>query len=136
MSRNFELLQNLGKQQEIIVPGSTDSITAPITVAAVSAAPAPAAEKSGMEEINGVVQQIFLVPGTNAPRVVAFAGTERGSGCSWVCSHMGDMLATRIAGSVCLVDANLRDPSLHQQFGIENHRGMAEALLEPDPIRT
>jgi Mrp family chromosome partitioning ATPase len=82
-----------------------------------------------------VAQQVFLAD-TEAPRAVVFTSTEPGTGCTWVCAHLGEVLAGRVAGSVCLVDANLRESGLHQQFGVENHRGLSEALLELDPIRT
>ena len=136
MSRNFELLQKLGKEQDIVVPSAKDAFPQASPIAAASAAQAAAADNPGIEEINGVVHQIFLVPRAAAPRTVVFASPEQGSGCSWVCAHVADVLAARVAGSVCLVDANLRNPSLHSQFGIENHRGISEALLQPDPIRT
>ena len=66
---------------------------------------------------------------------MVFTSTEPATGCSWVTAHTAEVLAGRIAGSVCVVDANLRDPGLHQQFEIENGPGLAEALQQPDPIR-
>jgi Mrp family chromosome partitioning ATPase len=33
-----------------------------------------------------------------------------------------------------VVDANLRAPSLHEQFGIPNHYGLSDALLQSDPM--
>ena len=136
MSRNFELLQKLGKDQDAIVPTPTEPIHQPLPNPPVPVNAEPLAAQSGIEEVNGLVQQIFLLPTTAAPRAVVFASPEKGSGCTWVCAHTADVLATCIAGSVCLVDANLRNPSLHGQFGVENQRGLSEALLHPDPIRT
>jgi succinoglycan biosynthesis transport protein ExoP len=146
MSRNFELLQKLGKEQEILHPVPTEvptaSVAAPARLASSPTAAAPAAvavapalDRTGLEEADGIVQQLFLLPAENPPRTVVFVSTEPGAGCTWVCSHVADVLATRIAGTVCLVDANLRDPGLHQVFGVENYRGLSEALLQPDPIR-
>jgi Mrp family chromosome partitioning ATPase len=144
MSRNFELLQKLGKDQEILHPVPTDLACAPVAsgeplapspASPAAVAVAPALDKAGLEEADSIVQQLFLLPAANPPRTVVFASTEPGAGCTWVCSHVADVLAARIAGSVCLVDANLRDPGLHHVFGVENYRGMSEALLEPDPIR-
>jgi Mrp family chromosome partitioning ATPase len=101
-----------------------------------AAAAAPAVERPELDEIQGLIQQVFLVPGPAAPRSVVFASPEQGAGCTWVCAHAADTLAARIAGSVCLIDANFSNPSLHTQFGIENHRGFSESLLHPEPIRT
>ena len=134
MSKNFELLQKLGKEQEL-VDSSSGNGSAPIAPSPIAASSAPLEVKEGLEEINSFVQQVFLSAGTAAPRSLFFTSTEPGTGCTWVCSHTAEVLAGRIAGTVCLVDANLRDPSLHQQFGVENQAGLAQALLNPDPIR-
>jgi Mrp family chromosome partitioning ATPase len=137
MSKNFELLQKLGKEQELLgsVEGKRREAPAP-TIPAVAADPFGAAVQPGLEEVNALAQQIFLAPGADAPRIVVFAGTEPGSGCSWVCTHLGEVLASRVAGSVCLVDANLRDASLHQHFGCDNENGISDALINLDPIQT
>jgi Mrp family chromosome partitioning ATPase len=138
MSRNFELLQKLGKEQDILLPSATDAPPASVAGAAIAPAViavAPALDKAGLEEADGIVQQLFLLPAANPPRTVVFASTEPGAGCTWVCSHVADVLATRIAGTVCLVDGNFREPGLHKVFGVENYRGLSDALLQPDPIR-
>jgi Mrp family chromosome partitioning ATPase len=137
MSKNFELLQKLGKEQELLGPidGNRREVFAE-TIPPIAVPSSDAGAQPGLEEISGLAQQIFLTSGADTPRIVVFASTEPGSGCSWVCTHLGEVLASRMAGSVCLVDANLRDPSLHQYFGCDNDNGMAEALLHLDPIRT
>lgn len=139
MSKNFELLQKLGKEQELLGP------SAPLTSTPAAAAPAPAISTTGrtdapvgpsLEQIVALVQNVFLAHGADAPRVVVFSSTEREAGCSWVCAHAAEVLAGRVGGSVCLLDANLHAPTLHQQFGVANPSGLAEALVQTDPIRT
>lgn len=133
MSKNFELLQKLGKEQEIVHSSSSNgnNSVAPKPLVAASSGEI----KEGLEEINSFVQQVFLAS-SDAPRRVLFTSTESGTGCTWVCSHTAEVLASRIAGSVCLVDANLREPGIHLQFGVENESGLSESLLHPDPIRS
>ena len=36
---------------------------------------------------------------------------------------------------VCFVDSNLRYPSLHLCLGVENTKGLGEALATPEPIQ-
>jgi len=132
MSRNFELLQKLGKEQEMLGTTAEAGSNPEAGPAAMSAAPVP---KPGLEEISGLVQQVFLMPGAEAPRTVVFAGTESGTGVTWVTARVAEALAGRVAASVCVVDANLRAPGLHHQLGVENQVGLADALLQPDPIR-
>ena len=152
MSRNFELLQKLGKEQELLnsVP-TADPIPGPVPIAVsgsgtAAAAPAIAhviaplvaaarVNRAGLEQLSALAQQVFLASGAAAPRVVTFATTESGSGCTWVTGHLAEVLASRVAGSVCLIDANLNQPALHELFEVENAAGISDALIRPDPIR-
>lgn len=140
MSRNFELLQRVGREQalyttpaeiepEVFPPQPSEVFTAPSTLPLSLAG-------SELEEFNKLVQRLFLIPGNESPRAVVFAAIERGNGCSWVCAHLAEVLASQVSGSVCLVDANLRRPGLHMQFAVENHSGLSDALLKPDPVRS
>jgi Mrp family chromosome partitioning ATPase len=86
-------------------------------------------------EIAKLVQHIFLLPGSaKAPGAVAFSGVEHGAGCSWICGRCGEALAAQVPGSVCLVDANLRAPSLHRQFQMEMENGFTDAMNDTRPI--
>ncbi len=86
------------------------------------------------EEEVKLVQQVFLARGKKAPRVVVFCGVESGNGCSWVCTRAGRTLATLVSGNVCVVDANLRSPSLGRYFGLQNERGLTDAILQAGPL--
>lgn len=81
-------------------------------------------------EITGLVGKLFL--GSDAPIVqtVAFAGTETDGGeCSLVVQS-ADTLATLVAGRVCVLDANVLEPSAHEHFGLSNSRGLSNLVLE------
>jgi Mrp family chromosome partitioning ATPase len=135
MSKNFELLQKLGKEQELLNSPASGNGHSNLSSAGVAASVSPAALKPGLEEISSFVQQVFLTAGGAVPRSVVFTSTEPTTGCSWVTARTAEVLAGRIAGSVCVVDANLRDPGLHNEFGIENGPGLSEGLQNPEPIR-
>ena len=135
MSRNFELLYQMHKTQEML---QAEPEPAPETVVAGELLPAvPAVEIDGMarEEIDKLVQRLFVLPGKDAARHVVFTGMESGDGCSWICARVGELLASQVSGSVCIVDCNLSAPSLAQQFKVENHHGLSDALLGDGPIR-
>jgi polysaccharide biosynthesis transport protein len=143
LSRNFELLFQAGRMQEILqtqserptVPSDqpqTAAVTAPRIVAST---PCLEMEDRVRDEITKLVRTLFLFPDVKAPRRVVFAGTESGSGCTWVCAHAAEILASQIRASVCVVDCNLRSPRLHHQFGLENHRGLSDALHSSGAIR-
>jgi Mrp family chromosome partitioning ATPase len=135
MSKNFELLYQTGKAQDMLhvdaEPESTSLAPAELS------RPIPALEIEGMarEELSKLVHRLFLVPGTEGPHHVVFAGTESQNGCTWMCAHAAEILASQVRNSVCIVDCNLSSPSLHQQFGVENHYGLADALAGGGPIR-
>ncbi len=162
MSRNFELLQNIGKEEEYFQPErmlketvpaapapATEQIAEPApqfdgTVAAPVPGPAPVTsseplqfsmESSQLAELAKLVQRVFLLPGSEYNRSVVFTSSDAGNGCSWICARVGELLASQVTGSVCLVDANLQSPTLHEQFGVPNHYGLADALRQGGSIR-
>jgi Mrp family chromosome partitioning ATPase len=150
MSRNFELLQNLGKESALFesTPIATVDQKVPAPMAAAAAASEPGiAEAAGTvrepqlhlepkerEELTKLTQRVFLSSGVDSARVVVFTASESGNGCSSICACAAELLAAQVNGPVCLVDANLRQPGLHQQFGVENHYGFADALQGTEPI--
>ena len=141
MSRNFELLTQLGRMQEVLESQVEQPLTEPASVEAV----APPVEDdfpctyslemdgAVRDEISKLVQNLFLSP--EGPRRVVFSGTESGCGCSWMCAHAAELLTSQVRGSVCVVDCNLRAPGLHQQFGVENQPGLSDALLGSGSVR-
>jgi len=81
-----------------------------------------------------LVRDVFLRSRAPAPQVVIFSGAERATGCTWICVRAAETLASLGHGTVCLVDANLRSPSLHHYFHLNNAQGLAEALEKGDPL--
>ena len=143
MSRNFELMQNLGKEREMFEAAVPETSTVVEEPAPKFAAPAPVEiqplqlqmEEGQRDEIFKLVQRVFLVPGAARGRVVVVSGMESGNGASWICARMAEVLASQVSGSVCVVDANLRAPGLHREFNVPNHYGLTDALQVGDPIR-
>lgn len=140
MSRNFELLQRIGREQALYTtapePEAEIFAEQPAAVFTGPVASPLSMSASEAEEFTKLVQRLFILPGNDAPRTVVFAGTDPGNGCSWVCAHAAEVLASQVSGSVCLVDANMRRPGLHSQFHVENHYGLSDALMKPDAVRT
>lgn len=137
MSRNFELLFEAGKAQEMLRQ-RTEQQQPPVDSPGeefVPGTPALQIEGGAREEVMKLVQRLFLLPGAAAPRQVVFAGTEQGNGCSWIAAHTADILAAQVRGSVCVVDCDLSRPTLHEEFQVANHYGLADALQGSEPIR-
>jgi capsular exopolysaccharide synthesis family protein len=87
------------------------------------------------EEGIKLVQRLFLLPGSDAPRMVVFCGVETGDGSSWICVRASEILASRVKASVCVVDANLHAPFLHEYFRRNISMGLADTVLESGPVR-
>jgi protein-tyrosine kinase len=158
MSRNFELMQRAGKLLEIELPQpagaeSIPSIALPIPPAlsptlTPTLAP-PSAEKwlagragAGLtvdriarEESQKLIQHIFLADAQEPPHVVVFAGIDHGNGCTRICAQAAETLHENFRGTICLVEANFRSPSMHHLFGVTNHCGLTDALLGEAPMK-
>ena len=142
MSRNFELLQNLGREREMyevpVEPTSSVAVEPAIRVPSGPVELQPLQlkmEETQRDEMFKLVQRVFLTPGAGRGRMVVASAMEAGNGCSWICSRMAEVLASQVSGSVCVVDANLRSPGLHREFNVPNHYGLTDALQVTEPIR-
>jgi capsular exopolysaccharide synthesis family protein len=139
MSKNFELMHEAGIRLEMPAIGE------PKPAPTFTVSHKPSVQRSGKqfkltdkltrEETMKLVQNVFLLRGDESPRVVIFAGIDPGNGCSSICAHVADLLASQKQGSVCMVDANLRTPALPEIYGVSNHFGLTDALSRKGPIR-
>lgn len=162
MSKNFEIMQRAGKLLEIEIPPPGETV-APPPPPPISPAIAPTiahpftptlpqprikewrtghfatrltVDQIAREESHRLVQQIFMMPTQEPPRVVVFAGIDHGNGCSRMCAHTAEALRENLRGSICLVEANFRSPSLPKLYGMKNHFGLTDALVGDGPIRS
>jgi Mrp family chromosome partitioning ATPase len=138
MSKNFELLQRAGKTREIEPPCKLEPVASPrYERRKYRRSHVPLnLDQIAREECLRLVQQVFLLQAQDSPRVVVFAGIDHGNGCSRICVQTAEVLQANVRGSVCLVEANFRSPSLPQLFGTGNHYGLTDALLGGGPIRS
>ena len=87
------------------------------------------------EQALRLAHTVFLAAGPSGPRAVVFAAVKPGEGCSYVCGRAAEALAALGAGSVCLVDGNLRNPSLHRHFRLHSDLGLLDAILPKQSVR-
>jgi len=84
-------------------------------------------ERLAEEETIRLVYKLFVTPDEAKRRVVLFAGIERDNGSAAICARAGRTLVALQSDLVCLVDANLRSPSLHELVGTDNRNGLVTA---------
>ncbi len=144
MSKNFELMQQAGKEQALRpspTPGPVSKVTFGNGHGNGNGKRHPDAHGLDLDMLAGeealrLVQRVFLLQAQEPPHMVVFAGIDHGNGCSRICVNVAETLAKNIRGSVCLVEANLRTPALPEMFGTTNHHGLTDALLNDGPIRS
>src|SRR6266851_61928 len=153
MSRNYELLRLLHRERELfqreIPPETTDARKDEVShltqiekrffkdATSSGELAVPQSQRAG-GSISGetckLVQRLFLGASSTAPRSVVFSPVEQSKEHQLIAAQVAELLAGYTQESICLVDANLANPSLHTYFGVENHGGLAGALLDSGPI--
>ena len=92
-------------------------------------------DRTGHAEEVELVQRVFLLPAREAPRVVVFCGVGQIDGGAGICARAAENLACLTGCSVCVAEGDCHSPSLHRHFGLDNSRGLTDAVLESGPIR-
>lgn len=145
MSKNFELLQRVAKDEYFSVPDEPVPVPQKVpALVSVKKEPAdlenpklvPLKREPPDPEITKLVQRLFLQAGKGSgPKIVSFSGIAREDRSSWICARAGEILAEQADTSVCMVEANFWSPQLHLHAAAANHIGLAEALTTTGPIR-
>jgi protein-tyrosine kinase len=81
-------------------------------------------------EVSKLIRSVFFNGHSQHIRSVVFTEIGNGNGRAWIGAHAADVLATAVSGRVCVVDANLRQPSLHTCFRVSNRMGFADLVME------
>ena len=132
MSRYFELMQEMEEDRAFHLNRTIE----PAFPVAAHNRDRDGQRQTASDSTLRLVQEIFLVQAPEAPRMVVFAGIDHGNGCSRIATSVAVALAGHAVGGVCLVEGNFRSPGLPAFFGITNHLGLTEALVEEMPIRS
>jgi polysaccharide biosynthesis transport protein len=136
MSKNFELMQEVGRDFQVPSVSQPSRVFTNVREKAHQKRSRVDLGQVAREEAQRLVQRIFLSQAQKAPRAVLFAGIDEGSGCSQICLLVAETLRSVVTGSICLVEANLRSPSLPGLLGTTNHHGLTDSLLHEGPIRS
>ena len=73
----------------------------------------------------------LLFPESGKPcRTIMVTSTEKGEGKTFTASNLAVSMALNIDEYVLLIDCDLRNPSIHKMFKIENNGGLAQYLQE------
>jgi Mrp family chromosome partitioning ATPase len=119
MSRTFEVLHKVQQDQDLfsIPPAATN--TTPRWRPTSDKALGLNVDAFVREELRGLVQRLFLTGGGKSPKHVVFCGVEEGNGSGWICANAGRSLAAESSLPVCVVDANVHNPSVDKFLAFE-----------------
>jgi len=142
MSRNLELLERAERDAQLLqrtaFPNSeaysSGESQQQVVMAAPSRHPGACLSKSTQRQISAMIESLFLSSPATAPRGIGFCGVDNEGGPSWISACAAELASSRLEGDICLVDANVRTPSVHHHFGLENQYGLTEALRDKFPI--
>jgi succinoglycan biosynthesis transport protein ExoP len=84
-------------------------------------------KSAASEAYSSIRTALLMASQTGLPRVLAFTSIEAGEGKT-TSSFATATGLSRIGKRVVVIDCDLRRPSLHKVFGIENRRGMSNYL--------
>ena len=136
MSRNLEALEQVQQDRDLFC-------VAPVAVKQPSYfrtvrmdIPAFDPDGFGREEFVKLAQRLFLAPeGKDSLRArqVVFCGIDEGESTSALCAQFSRILASQVAMPVCIVDANVRVPTMHRLLDVSPSTD--QNLLQSRPWR-
>jgi Mrp family chromosome partitioning ATPase len=133
---SFDRLDNSGLSITAQVPlGRTTRQTTVHSDLAEEAAVRPEPDPLTRNEELKLIQQLFLSPNSPRRRTVLFAEVERQGEGAPICALTAELLAAQAVGSVCVVDLDLGEPSLHHVFQLRVAHGVLDVLLLGKPAR-
>lgn len=81
------------------------------------------------ERIRALRTAVLLRQGETGPNVLAVVSSQKGEGRSRLAAELA-IACAQLNQPTLLVDADLRRPAQHELFGVNNDRGLANALAE------
>lgn len=136
MSENVELMRvtTLSPALAESAAGFTRDAGGPVATEAGrpddATAAVPESDGPSRDENRRLVQRLLLSPGSEGRHVILFSTVDRVDDAAALCAGAAEALAANTDGSVCVVDADLRRPSLHGHFGATVDRGLADVLRD------
>jgi hypothetical protein len=132
MSRNFELLRRAGREQSIFPSTDVNEFDRADTRTPVARTDFFPREPNS--EFHRLVQRMFLLPGLEKRRVIVFSQVDQPATPSWICPRSADVLAASVQGQICVLDADIECPTVHEHFGFRNTHGFSDLLVDAAPI--
>lgn len=83
----------------------------------------------GLPEYERLKNNILSLNSEGAVKTIMLTSSVSREGCSTVASNLAKTLAKNSSLKVLIIDANLRRPTLHEAFDVENNIGFSDLVL-------
>lgn len=83
------------------------------------------------EELH-LVQRLFFLPHREGSQAIVFCGVGAEDGTGYVCARAAEILASQVRKPVCLMDANLKAPTVHRRYDLEGAASFRGRKERPD----
>ena len=87
------------------------------------------------DEVVKLVERVFVLPNSSAPRLVVFAAVDKTGSSIEICRCAAEIIAAQLSGSVCLVEGNVRDEAATELRTGSSFRGVTDAIRTSEPIQ-
>src|ERR1039458_4075779 len=134
MSRNLEVLEQVQQDRELFRVAPVANRGPVYSKRTTVNGPDFGTDAVGREQLLALAQRLFLAADGKAdsgPRQVVFCGIDEAEGTSVLCAQLGRLLASQVASQVCIVDANVRAPSLRRLLDVERSDGQSSQQASP-----
>lgn len=88
-------------------------------------------EMASPEEFH-LVQRLFFLPHREGSQAMVFCGVSAEDGTGYVCARAAEILASQVRKPVCLMDANLKAPSVHRRYDLDGVVPFRVRKAKPD----
>lgn len=78
--------------------------------------------------------KIFLLMKEHNSKTLLLADAEDSEETAVIAANIGNCLAHKSGYKVLIIDADLRNPSLHKKFNVSNAQGLADIILNASPL--
>jgi hypothetical protein len=133
--RILPIMDPIRDSQDSAPAGEPEIVPGTSSTPKITAVPNRGASAPFLQEATKLVYKLFTAAGDPALSSVLFCGIDQARNSSAICIRAAEILAAQMQKSVCVVDANLRTPSMHGYFGLKNQRGFSDAILQAGPLR-
>jgi capsular exopolysaccharide synthesis family protein len=121
--------------QDSAPPGEPENVPGTSSTPKITAVKSRGASSPFLQEATKLVYKLFTAAGDPALSSVLFCGIDQAHNSSAICIRAAEILAAQMQKTVCVVDGNVRTPSMHRYFGLKNQRGFSDAILQAGPLR-